>query len=833
MGTAEAKISVNWNDPDADMKNKIITIATTGHFGDDTQTVTTKLFLSTDASHSDQFADFIVSSSSFSLAKAEQKALEYNALAPDPSPVLEGLFWTVGESYIKNNSWNQFGADMISAGQTNREIKLEDFFSWASNATIKSGSGGNTWPSAAAYAGFPWLTHTNTNWPTANIFETFNYQASNSSTVNVGSAINYVENDRTFISPANGRMTFNPLKNDGRSGANIDSDYNTKLSCFSVNGTAGKNDRLRLAGDSKNTAKYNAYMGIDFVDQNTGANVLANPHVEYVPNNAGMNVTLGKSGNSYNSATPDFNSDTRRASWYPQKWNSCAIFTQAGSDSTINAGINARLVFGPFQHGYRSGDDSGYYDYWGWGSYVSNPNYGQAQGDAFKAYPEFSNGSGKNKRGMPSVPVYYGNNFDLYLLDNVGTTTAEKANPSYKGNLAWIQQGMSVLNELDSAGEPKGSIYSLRGLAIGGMHRRTANWVCASDGVRIGSSIDGWVDDDDPTEYALAQFTQTRYSTLIYNTDIILRTPNGKSTPRTSAFNSAKTYLDQYLTEGTSNSDRNKFWRRDYAKYYPKTKIYGGRVYVGEGQTLNVQGGVQLYNRSSGSNNTSGANSGKPVSGDLIPTGEYTMYVAPESITIAADAAVIIEASENENVDTKFYVSGSLNLKSGSRVKGDILVENGAVLTLEGSCNLTGNIYVKNGGKINIASGAVITGDVYCAGAMSLSGSVTVNHPAVMTDDPNTAADESQAALHGIYIYNSPSIGVGSISVAAGSIVAGNSGKIHSFAGYPALTGTGANSVFCNINYPVVGVGRDPGNNTCKHWTSEIGTWRKQVSEIE
>jgi hypothetical protein len=677
-----------------------LTVTSVGVYAGTTETVTVSLnsvladsgAVSTEAFPSEAALAFDPFPQDGAQSKQQEKADMLNNLsAPTNSsdttsganPVLEGHFYDLG-TYVHDDSWDAANIAGIAANDMSREAKWERF-----------------WTDASVH------------WPNPNVLETFNWGADNGSYSYLYNEINYLENGKTFLVPANGRITFNPLRNDGYGGSDHDDKgemNNTRLVGLAVSGTAGKDVYLRLGGDMQNVDKYNSYIGIDFVDQQTGDDVEPNESVEYLPNNMGVNVELGYATATvnkqtvpayYTSATPDYDTDLRRASWYPQNWRSGTIFTQASGNATINDGLDARLLIGPFHHGYETGNDTGYFDYWDWGSYVSNPNYGQSRGDAYRAFPEYSEIVGRNKRGMPTVPVYYGYDFDLYLLDNVGTTADQRQNPAYKGNLAWIQQGVSILNRGEEAvggGASTGTICSTRGLTIGGMERRTSNWTCADDGVNI--NYDGWIDDDDPRGWVNALFGQARYGTLIYNTDIVLATPDGVSTPRTSSFNRALNYLDQQEVDyPTYNDEAYKFWRKNYSYYYPKTKIVGGRVYVGAGQTLTVQGGTQLYNRKEGVNYTVNTKekdgvtypAGSPVRDDLIPTGEYNMLVAPDSVTVAAGATMIIEASENVNVDTDIYVNGgTLVIMQGAKIRGTVWCVNGGVVDIRGAFQMDG-----------------------------------------------------------------------------------------------------------------------------------------------
>ncbi|MDR3316300.1 MAG: hypothetical protein LBS98_07505 [Coriobacteriales bacterium] len=601
---------------------------------------------------------------------------ELNAIVPDPSPLELGSFYD-GSNYVQTDAAD---ITLVANLAANREVKWECF--WVNASGVKD-----------------------TPYPGPDALATTSPGATNSTTDG-----SQQENVRTFVAPTQtassgaplARMTFNPLRAT-YSGYNTDaantatSNYNTRLTTLTISHTANKNVYLRLGGDTRSHTRYNALFGIDFNDQQTGTNMKANPYVNYYPNNLVMPVTLTPAKGDYTAAAPQYagypgNSLVQHA-WYPQKWASCVIYTQKTNNATINSGVNTNLILHPFYNAYDAGSTASrtttyldnFFDYWGWGSYVSNPNYGQTRGDVFSAFPgSISEVSGRNKRGMPTLPVYYGENFDLYLLDNVGTTTADQQNPTYRGNMAWIQQGVNVLNAYTYDAENNitgttGSIYATRGLTIGGTYTRTkANGT--KEGVNVDAYFNNFIDTIDPTSHIIEYFAQLRYSTLIYNTDIVLVTPQGTATPRTSAFRPALSYYE-VSEQSTSEAAAHLEWRKIQSYYLPQTKIIGGRVYVGAGQTLTIEGGKQLYTNPSGkwAENTLAANA----------TGEYSLYVAPESITVAAGATLVIDPSENVNVDTVIYVEGgTLVIKAGAKIRGNIYCYNDGIVDIRGDFQL-------------------------------------------------------------------------------------------------------------------------------------------------
>jgi hypothetical protein len=610
----------------------------------------------------------------------QQRVQELNALEVDPYPVVLGSYYdnTLTPSYIDTDDVD-IGLVASISGDSAREAK---------------------WDTYSLHPNY---------FTSANAVTTYSMGASN--TVTDGTQ---QENVRTFVAPSQttdsgaplARMTFNPLRimyssynGDPNKAGN---QYNTRLTSLAISHTAGKNVYLRLGGEKTGTAdrtlqRYSALMAFDFVDQQTGANMKANPYVNYYPNNLVMPVELSPATGPYTTATPQYDGYPANSlvqhGWYPQTWASCAIFTQRKAESQINKGIATNLIFHPYFNSYvvsRSATDGGaensYFDYWGLGSYVSNPNYGQSSGDAFRAFTSsLGSSAGANKRGMPTVPVYYGENFDLYLHDNVGTTDAERLSPTYRGNMAWLQQGVNILNDYtyDRAGNIKGttgSIYTTRGLTIGGTYTRTASGMTA-EYVSVGAYYEKFIDGVNPTAQIVEYFAQLRYGTIIYNTDIALVTTlNTTETPRNSAFRPALNYCDVTYPPA-ADTPENMSWRKLQSYYLPQTKIIGGRVYVGAGQTLTIYGGTQLYTNPTGK----WADRKLPENA----TGEYSIYVAPKSITVAKGATLIILPSENVNVNTTIYVDGgTLFIQPGAKIKGNIYCYNGGTVDIKGSFSL-------------------------------------------------------------------------------------------------------------------------------------------------
>jgi hypothetical protein len=262
---------------------------------------------------------------------------------------------------------------------------------------------------------------------------------------------------------------------------------------------------------------------------------------------------------------------------------------------------------------------------------------------------------------------------------------------------------------------------------------------------------------------------------------------------------------------------------------YSTFTITGGTIYVGSGQTLTIQGAVQ-----------------------------DNMHIKPNEIVVAEGGTLVIEGGSYLNVETTIYVEGTLRLNAGANMAGQafvsgkgvvevngavswkaddsapatprtgLIVANGGTINLNASCNLTSNIYVLAGGKLNILNSAAVTGDIKCVGTVTFPSGVTsftLNRPAVMLDDPLTSENESESQYHGMFIYNDPVSGTGTLVIEntnSPPAVIGTSGKIHTFTGFPAIVGALASDIFCSKH--------DTGNNVCKHWGAIGEVWMPQAA---
>ena len=257
-------------------------------------------------------------------------------------------------------------------------------------------------------------------------------------------------------------------------------------------------------------------------------------------------------------------------------------------------------------------------------------------------------------------------------MDCTGTTTDYVADTNYKGNMAWLQQGVNVVD---------GTIYSVRGLTLGGCMNRSQSWY-STEGVNLGLMVDGYIDNDDPTGWFVGYFGQLRYGQILYNTDIVLLTPEGTNSVRNSYIKRPLNYRD-VQSQSSSNDATNRNWRKTQSYYKPKEKIIGGQIYVGKNQNLTSEGGTQIIANPNGTY----AAPGKTAPDDVF-TGEYNMLVSPDAITVASGGILVIEASQNTNITTNIFVEGDLIIKPGAKISGDIYVYGGGKIDIQGIFSL-------------------------------------------------------------------------------------------------------------------------------------------------
>jgi hypothetical protein len=790
MGSAEAEVAIN-------DEGTVIMITVAAIFAGDSETVVSTLMAGTDLSYSYQDANFkrFTSGSAFdpdntTVAYAEvsgDRSVTYGAVeqelndrSRDSSPVIVGNEDLGDASDYRDNTKDQSTANAIITSNSIREL------TWR-NRESQTTTLGTTY--------YPILV--------------------------TGETDNDKSDIRRLVTPKNGRWTLNPLQRSGSVTASSQQDNptasnNARIIDLSMGEFGGKDLEIRLGGYNINTTTdrndlindpdfYNSLLMFDFTDNAGANNILTNSAIEYYD------------GNVY--------AQTPQHHWHPQKWGSMTIYTQdvpAGatnpSKADVDGGVNARLVFGPFGHKYNE-----YMDYWNYGRYTGNPRYGQNPGDFRKAFPGNNSASAnaENRKGMAYMPEYYGNDFRMFFLDNTDKNVL-------------IMQGVNILG----TDARHSVIYSRRGVEIGGGLVKLSS----TDGPtnrKVNSNVDG-MDLGTASNYPNYPAITARYSQIFYNTDIVLRTPNGATTPRTSRILDATLPTDGYYGTNNDYSDATN------KKFSPTVKIIGGYMYVGEGQTLVIEGGRV------------NPNANGPVSGSGSTTDEQTLTVSPTSITIASGGVVELEPSSYANVNTDIFVNGSLNLRPGAKMRGNIIAEGGAVtmggshaitnhegdiyveeggsFTIAEGANVAGDIYVSSGGALTIGGNCTITGDIRCAGAMNIYSDFTLNYkpdPATGGDNPDTEdIDESERMnddgvdryiYHGIFIYNHPVLGIGTLTIPYPYDISGNSGRIHAFAGYPGVSYAVADELFCNNR---------ESNNACNHWKTTTSTWQKRGDSI-
>jgi hypothetical protein len=392
----------------------------------------------------------------------------------------------------------------------------------------------------------------------------------------------------------------------------------------------------------------------------------------------------------------------------------------------------------------------------------------------------------------------------------------------------------------------------------GGLIKSSTNATATNAGPTtrgINSNVDG-IDYGSTSAYGNYPVITARYSQILYNTDIVLMAPEGKT--RESRI------LDATLpTDGTVYGNSDTYSTANNKRFSPTVKILGGSIYVGAGQTLTIDGGRL--------NTTGDGNS------DANP--EKTLQVEPDSITVADGGTLNIRGRYTEtadpsyiapskyaNVKSNIYVQGggTLNLKKGAWLAGS--VHAAGTDTKKAEVNIIGNdvcFDTANGGSINIWANAkgyigtsttfsgniavdtdgeilidgsstnppIIIGDIYCLGKLTINGNITLKALAAnLIDDPATPdVNESEPRYHGIFIYDFPGTGTGSLDIKGtdteikGDAFTGTENpnpRLHTFVSYPSITGAKANKIFC--------ADRDESNNICKHWTMGVRVWQKQ-----
>jgi hypothetical protein len=845
MGSAKAEISINDGgaaDPDGAQKDTIITIKVTGYFADDSATVVSTLRTYLNASYTYQNTSF---KSPPGGAFDEMTLADYLATAS----ALNG-----------RKRATLAGAD----GQQLHVVGNEDP---STTAAILAGYNDNTSDAAIAAE----VVDDKEELTFMNYYEP-GYQPTSVGAVSTvlgttyypgtDGAIGENPDKRQFVAPKNGRWLINPLLTGGifltEHSNDPDGQNNTRpvmLSMGDFDEVENEDLEIRLGGIEGNVpgatgavpyndpGYYNALIGLDFTDYE-GPEItetpIANSFVEYYKNNKYVD---------------DSDNSEEIHEWYPQAWDSMTIYTQdiPGQDdenTTEGQGVNARLVFGPFAHKVLEFVDPlpnfPYIDKGDWGRYTGNPLYGQSEGDYIAAFPFTpsypENGLQDphdlaNRTGMAYIPEYYGNDFRMFFLDDIDKNVL-------------LLQGVNILGTEESPS----IIYSHRGVEIGGalldINDTTSNTQGYRTNLDVNSNITGMHRYTSPNYFDVT----TRYSQLLYDTDIVLLAPTGSAVEptRASIIREADRQSDVVNLQTTNNTE---FWKEN-KRYSPTVKIIGGRIYVGENHTLTIEGGRHLENASTGA---------------IVDT----LTVSPASITVASGGALNLLSSSIFNVNTDIFVSGTMMMQPGAKAegaiivneggvvtigglnngafaqyKGDIYVTSGGSLTISDGANATGHIYVSAGGKLNIKEYCKITGDVFCAGDLDIAGTFTLDYnpnldpsddldiqpgdnPATKSIDESEQNELEKYIYHGIFLYDSPSIGTGKLTFngqdtpqngVPPSLSAGSSGRVHTFRSAINVTDS-ANQFFCYDNEHDTGGG---DTHICKHWEQEVIYWVKQ-----
>jgi hypothetical protein len=726
MGTAAAIISIN-DDKD------VITIKTTGRFANDEETIVSTLGVAAGMANGNPplpenftfnktapTGDSLAEVTSFTAVKLESylaTETALNAKPRDDNPVIVGneSLGTEEEmtGYNNNTTDQNTVASIINDYYSNREL------TWRNRDDDQNTTLGTT------------------RYP--NLFE--------------GSEDNDKYDARRLVTPSNGKWTLNPLQAGGYATTDGNSSYstsenNTRLISLSMGDFNHKDLEIRLGGyntgsgenELKNGSDYDYYNSLlmfDFTD-NAGY-TLQNPFIEYYGNNT-FNGGVAESGGSSDERGP-------LNLWHPQQWGSMTIYTQntpkdsypEGNDTTVNDGVNKRLVFGPYAHKYDT-----HIDYWNWGRYKGNPWYGQTAGDMNRAFPDNNKTSSnaESRWGMAYMPEYYGGDFHMYFLDQ------------NSGQNVLILQGVNILG---TEYEPS-SVYSRRGVEIGGglIKSDSSYSYYYSDGLgqtnrHVNSTVDGMSYGSSSEGYPNYFGITTRYSQIFYNTDIVLQ----KSSAQYAYPAPVSTIFDATLPDDGNYEYSNDFSDTENKKYSPTVRIIGGDIYVGEDHRLNIDGGRVNDKATAGAVDFDGR--AVTLGTD---EGEYTQVVAPDSITVASKGALylrgqyyhnydeystdyLITPSAYANVDTDIYVSGTMTMEEGSKAKGGIYVDKSATVWMgreyssyDGygdSTEYEGDINVAAGGTLNarylteIKGDIVVNGDTAngARGTVSLQGSET------------------------------------------------------------------------------------------------------------
>jgi uncharacterized membrane protein YgcG len=403
--------------------------------------------------------------------------------------------------------------------------------------------------------------------------------------------------NRRFMVPLNGRIMIDPLEDGGTANDGDDDNNNAKISSLAIDNTADKNVLFRLASGSAAV----------------GVGATKNRSDTYRNSLLLFNFTDNKD----NTDILSYEVDGRAQSytWHPDNWNSLDVYVQSGSQVTSN------ILLGPFGHKFDS-----YLDYRSFGNFVDHW-HGTTYKEYVNAWPYVSASTNNGAYlGMPVFALDYGKNAHFWILDG---------NPDLYFR---VMQGVNII---------EGSIYSNRETKIGGALLRDGT--AGKTKEKVNEAAAGYSLDTSRL-YTLYVDATSRYDQLIYNTDIILKAPSGTGTAK-STISRPYTYRDRpalgiaYL--GHVEADEN---------YDPTMTIKGGTIYVGERQSLTIEGSI-LDN----------------------------MWISPDKIVVAEGGTLTLAATSYPNVFTDIFVDGgTLVIESGAKMKGNIHVYNDGTVDIKG-----------------------------------------------------------------------------------------------------------------------------------------------------
>jgi Tfp pilus assembly protein PilV len=428
---------------------------------------------------------------------------------------------------------------------------------------------------------------------------------------------------RRFMVPANGRITIDPQEGDGFTAAGSGEANNTRLVSLAIDNTDHKNVLFRLASNSAATAAplvlpdaslWQRLYGTAYPYNNAPFQNRSTPRYASL-------LMLNFTGNNNSTSTLSYKVDgqNRNYTWHPNNWNGLDIFVQEETKSQVTT----NLVLGPFGHKHAA-----YLDFYAWGNFVDNWN-GTEPGEVKKLWPSLYNTTHQDGYGLPIFPVDYGENARFWILDG-------RSDRSFR-----VMQGVSII---------EGSIYSNRSTIIGGALIRSGDKY-TKDG--LNQDIMGFANYD-PTDHIMYVEATTRYSQLLYNTDIILKAPTDGKTA-SSEIRFPQNWRERDNRPQNESADKNKDMTHN-----PSMTIVGGTIYVGERQTLTIQG-AKNYG------------------------GENNMWIAPDKIVVDKGGTLVINASSFYNVITDIYVAGgTLIVQPYAMIKGNIYVYNEGVLDMRG-----------------------------------------------------------------------------------------------------------------------------------------------------